>query len=173
MTKLRETDYKILCELIKNSKASDRQLARKIGVSQPTVTRRRARLEKEVIDSYTAIPNWPKLGYNLIVITLVKARMEALTKKTYEPTRMRGIEFFDKKSNVIMAGTCQGPRADFFMISIHKNYSEYDTFIRKYRLEWTDFIQDLEFVLVNLAGGEIMKPLSMECLEESKLLFGT
>jgi DNA-binding Lrp family transcriptional regulator len=50
MSTLKDVDLKILSELMKNSKASDRQLAKKIGVSQPTVTRRRARLERELID---------------------------------------------------------------------------------------------------------------------------
>ena len=48
---------------MKNSKLSDRKLSKKIGVSQPTVTRRRARLEKEILDGYTAIPKWTELGY--------------------------------------------------------------------------------------------------------------
>ena len=56
MTKLKDIDFKILFELMKNSKTSDRKLAKKIGVSQPTVTRRRARLQKEVIEGYTTIP---------------------------------------------------------------------------------------------------------------------
>ncbi len=55
---LKDIDYKILYELMKNSKVSDRQLAKKIGVSQPTIIRRRSRLEKEVINGYTAIPKW-------------------------------------------------------------------------------------------------------------------
>ncbi|UCE96610.1 MAG: AsnC family protein [Candidatus Bathyarchaeota archaeon] len=44
--KLKKIDYMILFKLTKNSKFSDRKLARKFGVSQPTVTRRRAALEK-------------------------------------------------------------------------------------------------------------------------------
>ena len=62
MTDLKGIDFKILSELLKNSKMSDRKLAKKIGVSQPTVTRRRAKLEKDVIDCYTLIPEWEKLG---------------------------------------------------------------------------------------------------------------
>ena len=40
MQNLKSIDYKILFALMKNSKISDRQLAKEIGVSQPTVTRR-------------------------------------------------------------------------------------------------------------------------------------
>jgi DNA-binding Lrp family transcriptional regulator len=48
---------------MKNSRKSDRQLARAIGTSQPTVTRIRSRLEKEgYIKEYTMIPDFGKLG---------------------------------------------------------------------------------------------------------------
>ena len=46
MKELKPIDYKLLFELMKNSHRSDRQLAKALGVSQPTVTRRRAMLEK-------------------------------------------------------------------------------------------------------------------------------
>jgi DNA-binding Lrp family transcriptional regulator len=61
---LKKVELKVLSGLIKNSKISDRELAKTIGVSQPTVTRARTRLEKNgYIQEYTAIPNFAKLGY--------------------------------------------------------------------------------------------------------------
>ena len=75
MTKLKDIDFKILFGLMKNSKTSDRKLAERIGVSQPTVTRRRARLEREVIDGYTAIPKFDILGYEILAIILVKSTL--------------------------------------------------------------------------------------------------
>lgn len=56
--KLKNIDYMILSELIKNSKTSDRKLAKIVGVSQPTVTRRRINLEKEGLLEYTITPNF-------------------------------------------------------------------------------------------------------------------
>jgi len=44
---MREIEWKVLSELMKNSKLSDRELARKLGSSQPTVTRTRRRLEEK------------------------------------------------------------------------------------------------------------------------------
>ena len=40
-----------------------------MGVSQPTVTRRRAELEKEKLLDYTAIPDLKKLGFEILAIT--------------------------------------------------------------------------------------------------------
>jgi DNA-binding Lrp family transcriptional regulator len=45
--RIRDIELKILSELMKNARISDRELAKKIGVSQPTVSRIRSRLEKE------------------------------------------------------------------------------------------------------------------------------
>jgi DNA-binding Lrp family transcriptional regulator len=53
MEKMKTIDYKLLWELMKNSRNSDRQLARSLGTSQPTVTRRRTILEKSFIEGYT------------------------------------------------------------------------------------------------------------------------
>jgi hypothetical protein len=54
------------------------------------------------------------------------------------------------------------------MISLHKSYSDYDDFMRNQRLELGDFITDVQSVLVNLAGTELLKPLDFRYLAESK-----
>jgi len=63
---------KVLKELIINARQSDRVIAQKLQVSQPTVTRARINLEKGYINGYTAIPSFPKIGYELIALTFVK-----------------------------------------------------------------------------------------------------
>ena len=44
---LKKIDYRILAELMKNSRLSDRELAKRMRVSQPTVSRIRTQLEKD------------------------------------------------------------------------------------------------------------------------------
>ena len=66
---LKPIDFKILSELVKNSKISDRKLSKVLDVSQPTVTRRRARLEKLGLLDYTAFLNFPKLGFKILAFT--------------------------------------------------------------------------------------------------------
>jgi len=61
MKELKPLDCELLFELIKNSRISERALAKVLKTSQPTITRRRARLEKDFIDGYTAIPKWNKI----------------------------------------------------------------------------------------------------------------
>lgn len=164
MKELTSFDYKLLQELIKNSRRSDRQLAKVLGSSQPTVTRRRSSLEKEVIESYTAIPRWEKLGYELFAITFVKIKAVIASKEKYDETRKKGLEWLMKQPCIIMSGSCRGMGVDSFMISIHKSYKDYDDFMREHRLELGDFVEDVQSALVNLAGKEIVKTLSFRCL---------
>lgn len=165
---MKSVDFQILCELMKNSRQSDRQLAKKIGISQPTITRRRAMLEKEVIAEYTIIPVWEKLGYEIFAITLIKIRQHIGSEEKYNNTRMKGLNWLKKQPNVIMAGGCRGMGVDSFMISLHKSYKDYDDFMRKHRLELGEFCEDIQCVLVNLAGKEIVKPLQLKCLAEDE-----
>jgi DNA-binding Lrp family transcriptional regulator len=70
---MKEVERKLISELMKNSRRSDRQLARAVGVSQPTVSRLIKKLEKQgYIREYTMIPDFAKLGYELMAITLAK-----------------------------------------------------------------------------------------------------
>lgn len=64
---------------MKNSKRSDRELSKIVRVSQPTITR--TRLEREgYIKEYTIIPDFAKLGFELLAITFVKLRLRMLGK---------------------------------------------------------------------------------------------
>ncbi|MGA2309647.1 MAG: winged helix-turn-helix transcriptional regulator [Candidatus Bathyarchaeia archaeon] len=72
---LKDTEAALISELISNSRRSDRELARAIGVSQPTVSRIIKRLEREgVVNEYTMIPDFRKLGYNLCAFIFLKLK---------------------------------------------------------------------------------------------------
>ena len=53
---------------MKNSHQSDRAVANRLNVSQPTITRARVELEKEYVKEYTLIPDFPKIGYEIMVM---------------------------------------------------------------------------------------------------------
>jgi len=165
---LKPSDYKLLLELMRDSKRSDRQLAKVLGMSQPTITRKRSLLEKEFLDGYTAVPKWEKLGYEIFAITLVKIKPAIAAREKYDATRKKGGEWLKSQHNVIMAGACRGMGVDSFMISLHKSYPEFDDFMRNYRLELGEFAEDIQSVLVNLRGKELLKPLHLKYLAEEK-----
>ena len=166
MSKGNQLDYTILFELMKNSKVSDRKLAKSIGVSQPTITRRRAKIEKKLIDGYTAIPKWGKLGYKLMVITLIKSKPVFSSEAQYLKSRKRGIDWLMKQHNVLMGGACEGMGKNSFMISLHRSYGEYDSFIHKVRLDMGDLLEDVDSILINLTATERLKPFHLKYLAE-------
>ena len=167
MTELKGIDYKILSELLKNSKMSDRKLAKKIGVSQPTVTRRRAKLEKDVIDCYTLIPEWEKLGYEIFAFTFFKTKQSLGLKEEYVAAHERGTKWLMKQPNVIMGGGCRGMGVNGFMISVHKSYSDMDNFLSEQERERGDMYTDSQTILVSLGGNQILKPLHLKYLAEA------
>ena len=164
MEQIRDVDRRILQELISNSKVSERGLGKKLGISQATVTRRRKMLEREVIQDYTFIPNWSKLGYEIFAISLIKSKEALATKEKYDNVRKRGEGWLIKQPSILMAGGCQGPGVNAFNISIHRNYAEFDDFIQRFKLEWGEAIDDIQIVLINLAGKQVLKPLNFKAL---------
>jgi len=71
MKSLKPIDRRILSELMKNAKISDRELAKKLGYSQPAISRRRTRLERDRLLAYSAVPNFEEFGYDMLAFTFV------------------------------------------------------------------------------------------------------
>ncbi|MCW3980678.1 MAG: Lrp/AsnC family transcriptional regulator [Candidatus Bathyarchaeota archaeon] len=161
---LKDIDYKILFALMENSKTSDRQLAKKIGVSQPTVTRRRARLEKEVIDGYTTIPKWKKLGYEILAVTLVKASLQLGSTETMKNAIEKSMKWLNKQPNVIFGAECRGIGITGIMFSVHKNYSSLDKFLSSHRQQLGKLLEDVQTIIVNLTGENVYRPLHLKYL---------
>ena len=64
---MKDVELRLISELMKNSRRSDRELAKATGVSQPTISRMIKKLEKErIIKEYTMIPDFVKLGYEIM-----------------------------------------------------------------------------------------------------------
>jgi DNA-binding Lrp family transcriptional regulator len=166
MAKTKDLDLKILAELMKNSKISDRKLASMIGVSQPTVTRRRARLEREVIDGYTLMPKWEKLGYTILAITLVKSPLTAGSNDKTKGAIEKALKWQEKQPNVIFGAECRGMGKTGVMFSLHKNYAELDDFLTDHRKQLASLLESVETVIVNLAGKSVYRPLQLKYLAD-------
>ena len=158
---------KLLLELLKDSKRSDRELAKVLGVSQPTVSRMRSKLVKEgVIKSFTVIPDFVKMGYEILAITLVKTKTALGLEDTYEAAHERGIKWLMEQPNIIMSGGCRGMGVDGFIISVHKSYSDFNEFMFKHKRQLGDQVDNVQTVLVDLGGSELLKPLNLKYLAE-------
>jgi DNA-binding Lrp family transcriptional regulator len=168
MKKSKSLDRKILWELMKNSRRSDRQLAKVLKTSQPTVTRRRAKLEKEVIDGYTAIPKWGTIGFELAAFTFMKTTKGHSKPEEQKAAVRKGREWMNKQPNVIFSAAGQGMGWDGITISLHKTYSDFADFKRRHDLENSDIITESETFIVDLNPGLIGKPLHFKYLANAK-----
>jgi len=151
---------KLLFELMKNAKRSDREIAKIIGVSQPTITRMRQRLEKTAIMDYTVIPNWTELGFEIMATTFIKAKG---SPQIIENAKKWAV----KNPNVVFAAGGEGMGMDYAILSFHKNFSGYSSFIDNLKTEWAENIQDIQSFLMTTGEERMVKPFSLKYLEKT------
>jgi len=156
----------LLVELLKGSKRSDRELAKVLGVSQPTVTRMRKKLEETAIAEYTIIPNWGALGFELMAVTFVNIRGKSKSMEEQKNTIEKCKKWMMDHPNIIFAADGTGMGMDGMMISFHKDYTDYSKFITEHRVEWAETLADVKSFIVSVKGGEILKSFSLKYLEK-------
>lgn len=168
MKELKPIDYKILFELMKDSHRSDRQLAKALGVSQPTVTRRRAMLEENFIEGYTVIPKFGQIGFEIAAITLLKSKLKYEAAKDKSETLKKLKEWYMKQPNVIMVMDGRGMGWDAVCISLHENFADFAEFIRAHDSELSDWVVESQTFNADLKGGITIKPFHLKYLASLK-----
>lgn len=109
-------DLKLLSELLKNSRRSDRAIAEILGDSQPTITRHRIALEeKAVLRGYTAIPDLAKIGVNITAITFLEGNKEKMMAAAKIP-------------EVLLALAGEGFKKGAVCLSVHTDYGAFAGF---------------------------------------------
>ena len=145
---------KLLHELLKNSKQSDRDIAKALDVSQPTITRARRKLERNgMIQDYTIVPNFRQMGFEILALTFVKMRSEILTPEAMKEAK----EYAHKFPNAIFASTGEGLGMTGVIISFHKDYTDYHQKLNLLRVDWKDLTVDIQSFIVSLKEGEFKK----------------
>ncbi len=154
---LKDIELRLISELVKNSRRSDRELAKALGVSQPTVSRMRVRLEKQGLVEYSAIPNLAKLGFEVLAVTLCKR--DYVKHPEYGVQEAK--EWAKKNPNMIFVSMGNGLGYDRIAISIHKDYAEYSKFMQESKKYWGEFMSFDSF-LVSLKSNDVVQPLSLK-----------
>jgi DNA-binding Lrp family transcriptional regulator len=157
---LKDVELGLISELMKNCRRSDRELAKVLGVSQPTVSRMIKKFEKEgIMQEYTAIPNLAKLGMEIVSIVLLNLKHES------DPnTRMqKAEEFAEKHPNLIFASSGIGSGSNRVAISVHKNYSDYTKFVQDLK-EHSELYAIVNTFLISYKSDSIPRSLSFKAL---------
>jgi len=130
---LKAVELKLVSELMKNSRRSDRELAKALKVSQPTITRARGKLEKEgILREYTVIPDFVKLGFQLASFILVRLS-DNLSAEELEKARQITINDMSERTpnEVVLFNRGMGGGYTGVLVSFHKNYSDYVKLVEK------------------------------------------
>jgi len=159
---LKKIDFRILAELMKNSRLSDRQLAKNLGVSQPTVTRRRTMFEKERLVEYTAIPDLRKLGFEILAFNFANWKSDASSVEKIREAKA----FVSKHPDVMFVSMGRGLGADRVSVSVHRNYADYHRYIQELREYWGANIDRVDSFIVSLQNDNILRKFSFKYLAE-------
>jgi len=166
MKELKPVDYKLLIELMKDSHRSDRKLAKALGVSQPTVTRRRALLERDLIEGYTIIQKFGKLGFEIAAFTFLKSKLKQKTGQEKEKALENLNEWYMNQPNVLLVTEGRGMGWDAVCVSLHKNYSDFAEFIKAQDAELSNWIIESQTFNADLQAGTAIKPFHLKYLSK-------
>ena len=170
---LKEIELGVIAELMKNSRRSDRELAKALHTSQPTVGRIIKRLEKMgIIKEYTMIPDFSKLGYKIMGITQMK--VEEVNKGQFEEMVDTEVRPFEKEmvfANLLaVVGADAGKNRAF--VTLYKDYSAYAEAMKIVKQVSFSRGEDVESFLVDLNTEQYrlftMSAIARHILQTSK-----
>jgi len=118
----------LLYELMKNSKRSDREIAKVVEVSQPTITRMRKSLEKtEYIREYTIIPALEKLGFEILALNFLSTSTKPKDVKEMQ-------EWISESQKIIFTSLGEGLNGKtVLLVSIHRDFTDFSEFASELR----------------------------------------
>ena len=158
---MKDIKLKVLAELMRNSKTSDRELAGRLHVSQPTVSRVRAKLEKEgYIKEYTLIPDFRKLGFEIMAVTLVKLKRELTEEELSKIWRFTDGFTKENPFAYITAMDGRGMGYSGVVISLHEDYSDFVRFARATKEVPLAELAAFDSVLISLSA-KLYQPLTL------------
>ena len=154
---------RLFFEYLKDSNRSDKQMAKVLRVSQPTMSQMKRRLvEDGLVEHFSVIPNFSKIGYEIMAFSCVKFKTEKLAE-----IEGKAKEWAQRNHEIIFSSRAEGMGMDAITISVHRNYAEYDNFVKRNKLLWGDLMEETHHMLIDLKG-EVTKPFSLRSLAEKQ-----
>ena len=168
---MKDVELKLVSELMKNSRRSDRELAKATGVSQPTVSRTIKKLEQEgIIREYTMVPDFRKIGYKIMAVIFLKLGQHGgtLSQKQLEDmfSKARKLEKNNPRP-FLLVKTGIGLNRDMIVISMFHDFSEYAAYVQMIKSESADELSpfydgsSIESFLIDLEAKTHYQPLTL------------
>jgi len=159
---MKEVERRLIVELMKNSRRSDRELAKAIGCSQPTVSRMIKRLEKKgIIKEYTMIPDFRQLGYQIMGVSFFKTG-ETDEKEDKAELRKAVVAVEQKNPYAsLMAVYGEGLAKRTMFITFYKDYAAYADAMRVTRQLPHVNAESLESFVVDLNSEDNYRLLTL------------
>lgn len=165
---LKPIDYKILFELMADSKRSDRKLSKIISISQPTVTRRRTLIEKNYTEGYTVIPKFDKIGFEIAAITFLKSKKyKAGDAKASAVQKLK--DWYMQQGSAILVTEGRGMGWDIVCISLHRNFADFSEFVRTQDSDLSEWIIESQTFNTDLKNTAAIKPFHFKYLAALKI----
>jgi len=163
---VKDVEVKLITELMKDSRRSDRELAKTLSVSQPTITRTRKKLEEEgYIKEYTIIPDFEKLGFQMMSFTLAKLKKQ-VSEDAIRETRKELRKTLPKENvSTILTMRGIGLSADYMIIAFHESYDAYLRFLDLIRRQPILEITETRTFIASLTESHF-RPLTFSTLAE-------
>ncbi|MBI4043337.1 MAG: Lrp/AsnC family transcriptional regulator [Candidatus Diapherotrites archaeon] len=137
LDRLSRKEQEVLLGLVKNGRVSDRELAKRLNSSQPTITRVRSKLfQLGYLTKTLGVPDLTKVGLALEVFTFLRHSDINLSKRV--------IKWVQDHDAVYFAAEGEGLRGYTMMInSIHQNFSEYEAFLTEFRSKFGTEVHEI------------------------------
>jgi len=162
---MKDVHRHLLFEMMSNSRRSDRELARALHTSQPTITRARRWLETNgYVLEYTLIPHFGKAGFELVAFCFIKLHING-SRGRPEDARNRLQAFFGSHPNVVLSCRGEGMGCDGIVMSFHKSYVEFTGYLRELKTEAED-IEVVGSFLASLDELNKLRCLTLKCLKD-------
>jgi len=152
---LKDIELKLISELIKNSRRSDRTCQGNRHFSAYCF-KSKVKARKRRAHRIHCRSNLAKLGFEIIAVTLAKRNCQ----KHPEYDIQKAKDFAKKNPNAIFGSSGNGLGYDRIGISIHKNYAEYSKFMQESKVYWGD-LMSFDSFLISLKSKDVVQPLSL------------
>jgi len=161
---LKDKGLRLLFELVKGARRSDRALAKALNISQPTVSRMIRKLEEAgFLREYTTIPDLGKLGYDLLAFTYLSFAEDK--PELFDKAR----KWVMKQPSVVYACNGEGLGMNSVMISVHKGYESYSRLLTELRRDWQPNLTSEQSFVISLNRSDLMiKDFSLRYLLEAE-----